>query len=251
MRMLTRWARLRHIGHYNGRLGGLTPSLVNKRLLSSPVNDDGGSNTDQASRHELIYPSPPSAHHHDLASFAAYARRSGLDVKSTVYVGTHYEYTVAATLGRYGFSLRRVGGASDRGTDLLGTWTPPTATRSLRVLVQCKAGAQRVGPSLVRELEGAFAGAPPGWRGGPGVLALLASQSPATKGVREALGRSRWPMAFVCCSGGGVVRQMLWNRRAEEEGLLGFGVTTRHTGDAQDAELVLLRDGKILPFVEV
>jgi hypothetical protein len=249
--MLTRLTRLRHIGYYNGPLGGLTASLVIKRLLSSPGNNEGGSNADQASRHELIYPSPPSPHHHDLASFVAYARRSGLDVKSTVYVGTHYEYMVAATLGRYGFSLRRVGGASDRGTDLLGTWMPPTAERGLRVLVQCKAGAQRVGPSLVRELEGAFAGAPPGWRGGPGVLALLVSQSPATKGVREALGRSRLPMAFLCCSGEGVVRQMLWNRSAEEEGLLGFGVTTRHTGDTQDAELVLMRDGEVLPFVVI
>ncbi|KAJ6785195.1 hypothetical protein PWT90_01606 [Aphanocladium album] len=213
---------------------------------------------------QLIYPAPSTTQHSDLPTFQSYAKRTGLDEKSTVYVGTHYEYTVAAHLRRYGFDLRRIGGARDRGTDLVGTWTLPVATTTpaepaasspppLKVLVQCKAGVgQRVGPQHIRELEGTFAGAPPGWRG-DGVLAILVCERTATKGVREALGHSRWPMLFVYCERrsstgeGGAVRQMLWNKRAEEQGLDGLGVGTRHVGDEE--ELVLMRKGKMLPFV--
>ena len=208
-----------------------------------------------------------------MTSFLSYAQRTGLDESSTVYVGTHYEYTVASALSKYGFYLRRIGGASDRGTDLVGTWTLPSHASSdtssssssstqpqaqktqLKILMQCKAGSgQRVGPQHVRELEGAFAGAPVGWRGTKGVLAVLACERAATKGVREALGYSRWPMAYVFCErgGGGVVRQMLWNRRAEEEGLEGLGVGTKHvSGDGENGkELVLMSKGRALPLVK-
>lgn len=182
-------------------------------------------------------------------------------MKSTVYVGTHYEYTVAAALARYGFTLKRVGGSSDYGTDLLGTWTPPLTTTTtapraaaaaaaaIRVLIQCKAGVQRSGPNLVRELEGALVGAPVGWRA-PDVMALLVTERPATKGVRDSLGRSRWPMGFLCCSREGVVRQMIWNRRAEEAALQGLGVTSRHVEGVEEPELVLVRNGEILPLIE-
>ncbi|KFH44018.1 hypothetical protein ACRE_051980 [Hapsidospora chrysogenum ATCC 11550] len=216
---------------------------------SNSSSQDHGTKEDHGTKGPLIYPDAPATQHNSLAAFLAHAKRTGLDERSTVFVGTHYEYTVAAVLSRYGFTLRRVGGVSDHGTDLLGTWTPPTTAQTLRVLVQCKAGAQRVGPNLVRELEGAFVGAPAGWRG-EGVLALLVSQRPATKGVRDSLGRSRWPMGYVCCTGDGVVRQMVWNRRAEEEGLEGFGVTTRYVEGRGEAELVLLRNGKMLPLLE-
>ena len=194
---------------------------------------------------KLMYPPGPSSQHSDLATFLAYAKRIGLDDKSTVYVGTHYEYTVAASLSGYGFSLKRIGGASDYGTDLVGTWALPSLSQPLRVLVQCKAGAQRVGPQHVRELEGAFVGAPVGWRG-DGVLGVLVSERPATKGVRDSLGRSRWPMAYACCSRDGTVTQMLWNRRAAEDGLEGFGVAPRHADGRSDPMLVLMRHGKVI-----
>lgn len=202
-----------------------------------------------SSSHEnLIYPEPPTTQHNSLSSFISYAERSGLEQKSTVFVGTHYEYTVALSLSRYGFALKRIGGQSDYGTDLLGVWTPPSTSQTMKVLVQCKAGTSRVGPNYIRELEGAFVGAPSGWRGS-GVLGLLVSQRPATKGVRDGMGRSKLPMGYVCCEGDGAVKQMVWNRRAEEEGLERFGVTTRH-GERGDMELVLIKDGKILPLLE-
>lgn len=117
----------------------------------------------------------------------------------------------------------------------------------LRILLQCKASASRstaIGPQYIRELEGAFAGAPVGWRrrlnaagvvvpgseseSGSGVLGLLVAQRPATKGIRDALGRSRWPMGYVACAADGRLQQMLWNRQAEEEGLEGLGVGVRY-----------------------
>ncbi len=238
-----------------------------RRNYSSSSDSESPASTSSAEGDKLIYPQSPATQHSDLASFLSYAQRTGLDESSTVYVGTHYEYTVAAVLARYGFYLRRIGGASDRGTDLVGTWNLPAAhaevqkqQTQLRILMQCKAGSgQRVGPQHVRELEGAFAGAPVGWRGTSGVLAVLACERAATKGVREALGYSRWPMAYVFCERGvggtgGIVRQMLWNRRAEEMGLEGVGVGTRHVVSGQEGEdgteLVLMSKGKALPFVK-
>ncbi len=218
----------------------------------------------------LLYPDQPrSVKHHDLPSFLRHAERASLDPGSTTYVGTHYEYTVAAHLAALGFALRRVGGASDRGIDLLGTWsipkppvadTAPDSLYDIRVILQCKAGSgQRVGPHLVRELEGAFVGAPAGWRtsrtgGGSNeaaVIGLLVAEKPATKGIRDAIARSRWPMAYVCCSGAGRVQQMLWNQAAEADcGLAGYGVTLRHAAgaaDTADAHIVLTWQGKPLP----
>lgn len=197
---------------------------------------------------KLTYPDPPTANHSDLDSFISYARRTGLDEKSTVYVGTHYEYKVSRALSPYGFHLKRIGGASDYGTDLVGTWTlPSSSTAPLRVLVQCKAGTQRVGPQHIRELEGAFVGAPVGWRG-TGVLGVLASERPATKGVRDSLGRSKWPMVYMCCSKEGVVSQMVWNQCAEELGLEEYGVSIRRGDDVE--ALVLLRNGRVVPLLE-
>lgn len=196
---------------------------------------------------KLKYPDSPSPHHSDLDSFVSYAKRTGLGQSSTVYVGTHYEYKVAHSLSRYGFFLKRIGGSSDYGTDLVGTWTlpsPESSTLSMRTLVQCKAGSQRVGPRHVRELEGAFVGAPVGWRGA-GVLGVLVSEWPATKGVRDSLGRSQWPMVCMCCSRDGLVSQMLWNQRAQELGLDGYGVSIRHGGAG---ELVLMHNGRTLPL---
>jgi len=184
--------------------------------------------------------------HNDLSSFLDYATRINLDKKSTVYVGTHYEYTVQASLRRLGFSLSRVGGASDHGIDLLGTWNLPSSLQPIKVLIQCKALAQKATPALVRELEGAFVGAPSGWRGNQ-VLALLVTQKESTKGVRDALGRSRWPMGFVLCTNEGKMSQMLWNRRAEEEGLQGTGVGIRYDGNSRnDKEIVLTWRGETI-----
>ncbi|KAL6898386.1 hypothetical protein GGI43DRAFT_93545 [Trichoderma evansii] len=190
-----------------------------------------------------------TSQHTDLASFLAYAKRVGLDEKSNTFIGTQYEYLVAERLARYGFSLKRVGGASDFGIDLLGEWTIPSTSKTLKVLVQCKAGS-KVGPHFIRELEGSFVGAPPGWRGS-GVLGVLVTGKQTTKGMRDALARSRSPMAYFCCTLDGVMKQMQWNQRAEEEGLEGIDVALkRGAGEEEEDEIVLMKDGLPLPIIE-
>ncbi|KAI1205691.1 uncharacterized protein F4807DRAFT_441935 [Annulohypoxylon truncatum] len=228
---------------------------THNHLLRTTHHARSSSTSPSPPDHPLLYPgnSGSGSTHNDLASYAAYAARTGLDLTSKTYVGTRYEYAVAAALAPLGFDLRRVGGRDDCGIDLLGTWRLPIPPFSssisnphphppLRVLVQCKASAAqstKIKPHQIRELEGAFAGAPPAWRhsflgspyptstpGSP-ILGFLVTQKPATKGVRDALGRSRWPMGFVSCTTDGRLEQMLWNGRAEEEGLEGLGVGVR------------------------
>ncbi|OAL25398.1 hypothetical protein AYO20_10508 [Fonsecaea nubica] len=129
-----------------------------------------------------------SSSHNSLESFHAHAARTGLSRSSTVYTGTTYEYLAQSTLRPYGFDLHRVGGRGDRGVDLVGIWEIPILshtgewketrhntksrgynyagveefegieTLQLKVLVQCKrlSGRHaRIGPNLVRELDGA------------------------------------------------------------------------------------------------
>ena len=222
---------------YNRNLSFSTPLREERRHTSSSLSSSSDAG-------QLVYPQPPTTNHHDLPTFLQHAERSGLDPKSTTFVGTHFEYTVANCLSRLGFSLRRIGGSSDYGIDLLGVWSVPSADRPLRTILQCKS-AQRPGPHLIRELEGAFAGAPPDWRH-PGVLGFLATDKPATKGIRDALGRSHWPMGFIACSRDGVLQQLLWNRRAEQEGLEGMGVGLRYLSDGGEKTLSLMWKGKHL-----
>jgi hypothetical protein len=187
-----------------------------------------------------------NAEHHNLSTFLDNAQRTELNPNSTVYKGTRYEYMVASALEAYNFSLYRTGRANDLGIDLVGTFTLPipkrigrpkkraSSTKEMRVIVQCKAVNPL--PSMVRELEGAYVGAPAGWRG-EGVLALLVAGGPATKGIRAALQRSRWPMALMQVTTDGWMKQFLWNAAATAAGLEGLGVTVRYgSGKADSVE---------------
>lgn len=199
-----------------------------------------------------IPPTPVNQEHHDLPSFLSYADRISLSPSSTTYVGTHYEYTVLESLRRFRLSLTRIGGRSDAGIDLLGTWHLPSLPHPLRVIVQCKALKTKLGPSIVRELEGAFIGAPVGWRG-EGILALLVSPREATKGVRDALTKSKQPLVWVMAGLDGRVQQVLWNKRAGDIGLEGLGVDVVYGGDAAQPEqkgLVLSWEGEELKSLD-
>jgi len=236
-------------------------SLHRRRTLLSfrPAYKSASSRWQSTSSNAKSQPPPHPAsntqNHHDLPTFRSYASRTHLDPTSTVYIGTHYEYTVLTSLRRFNLSLTRIGGRSDAGIDLLGHWHLPSNPQPLRVLVQCKALKAKAGPNLVRELEGAFAGAPAGWRG-DGVVGMLVSPREATKGVREALGRSGLPLAWVLVGLEGQVRQCLWNQRAGEVGLDGVGVTVRYTpkekrdvnGDGENVErdLALTWKGEVM-----
>ena len=170
-----------------------------------------------------------------------------------MYVGTLYEYLCASTLTRLCFSLTRTGGRSDAGIDLLGTWKLPTVPYPLRVLVQCKALRAKISPETVRELEGAAAGAPDGWRGS-GTIGVLCAKRPATKGVMEAVRRSGMPVLWIMVDDIGQnearVRQMLWNERVSELGAEGMAVGLRHrTGKhgLMEHESILLWKGEPWP----
>lgn len=205
-----------------------------------------------------ISPRLLSSAHHDLKSFLDYATRSDLSRTSTVFVGTLYEYTVHEAVQRLGLDLRRTGGKDDQGIDLIGNWQLPTLVpgQSLRILVQCKGIAGTgVRPNMIRELEGAFAGAPAALRrlsssSSDGLeseqdrnvddedrdtssetMAMLVTPLQATKGVREAMGRSRWPLAYAKIALDGMIEQLLWNKRAAFAGLEGMSVSVSHDLD--------------------
>lgn len=88
------------------------------------------------------------------------------------------------------------------------------------------------------------------------MVGMLVSPREATKGVREALGRSGLPLAWVLVGLEGQVRQCLWNQRAGEVGLDGVGVTVRYTpkekrdvnGDGENVErdLALTWKGEVM-----
>jgi hypothetical protein len=185
-----------------------------------------------------------------MTTFLAYVQRTKLNKNTTVYRGTHYEYTVARALSRYGFSLKRIGGTSDRGLDLLGTWTVPGTRRTTKVALQCKSGARSPGPQYVRELKGAMAEAPPGWRGDGEALGLLVGEKAATRGVLEEL-RAGVGLGYVCCSREGEVVQLLWNQRAQDMGLEGVTVGVKYVDEGKEKKLVLMREGKMVPLLDM
>ncbi|KAF2435947.1 hypothetical protein EJ08DRAFT_645617 [Tothia fuscella] len=183
-----------------------------------------------------------SDQHNDLPSFLEYAARQKLSPTSPVYVGTRYEYLVAFPLRQLGFTLTRTGRASDYGIDLLGHWSVPSHPSPLRVLLQCKAHAKSLSPAHIRELEGAFTGAPAGWKG-EGVMGFLAATSSATKGMRDALVRSKVPMGYLQVTDEGRVLQFIWNNEATVRGLEGMGVTARYGPEVGEREVVLTWKG--------
>lgn len=201
-------------------------------------------------------PQSPNESHYDLPSFLDHTSKTGLDPKSSVFYGTRYEYLVQGTLRNYAFSLSRLGQKGDRGVDLAGYWHLPFLPEPLRVIVQCKSSKRKILPEIIRGLEGAFAGAPAGWRG-QGVLSVLVSPLPATKGVRQALARSNSPLCWLTMEAEdwkenevecrGILTQALWNKAALDEALEGVDVVLRHDLKNPEKRSVALmwKDGEI------
>ncbi|KAF1924872.1 uncharacterized protein M421DRAFT_95029 [Didymella exigua CBS 183.55] len=177
--------------------------------------------------------------HNSLPTFLEYVNRTNLAPLSSVYIGTHYEYTTALAFMRLGFSLLRVGSKNDAGIDLIGHWVLAPLSEPLPVIIQCKARKCSLSPSHIRELEGSFRGTPPNWKGKP-VLGLLVTTLKATKGTLDAMARSPWPMGFVMMSKHGLIQQFVWNKAASDRGLEGVGVSMRHTPRALLAESEML-----------
>lgn len=205
------------------------PVLVPRRIATTSTT-----NTAPIDLPKLIL-SPGSPHHNSLPSFLEFAKKQNLNIESTTYKGTHYEYTTALALMRLGFSLLRIGRSGDAGIDLIGHWILAPLREPFPVIIQCKARRASLNPCHMRELEGSFQGIPADWRR-KDVLGLLICTKKATKGTLEAMGQSRWPMGYVLITRTGLIQQFVWNRVAAEKGLAGVGVTLRHTPRAMLSE---------------
>lgn len=251
---------MRHLRPRHGFAAGFPfkifkPINLYRPFSSSPVNNDLTPFTRRLFKLPSAPPTP-TQNHTSLATFLSYAERISLPETSTVYVGTHYEYTVLQSLRRYALSLERIGGRDDAGIDLVGTWHLPERERerAVRVLVQCKALKSKLGPNLVRELEGTFRQAPVGWRTDQ-TAGVLVSPREATKGVRDALARSSYPLFWIMMERDGTLRQALWNARAEELGLGPLGVETRYgmvdsESGAVTKEVALTWNGNDIPHMD-
>ncbi|GAO45922.1 hypothetical protein SAICODRAFT_90186 [Saitoella complicata NRRL Y-17804] len=182
------------------------------------------------------------ASHVDLESFKAYAAATGLSQETTVYRGTLYEYTVQTVLRRLNFLLRRCGGADDRGIDLRGSWYLQNDADPLRVIVQCKSLNRKIGPNLVREMEGAIANE------SNGTLGVFASNQPYTDATNRQLLSSQRPMILCVISTldeGADLKQMVWNTSASDMlGKLEVGVRHRTSNREVETEIFLKREGK-------
>lgn len=88
---------------------------------------------------------------------------AGTGALSNHAIGRAFELATLKFLSRAPFELQglvRVGGAYDNGVDLRGWWPPSSPETKGQggprwgVVVQCKAERSRIGPGVVRELEG-------------------------------------------------------------------------------------------------
>lgn len=100
----------------------------------------------------------------------------------------------------------------------------------------------------MRELDGAFLGAPAGWGGG-GVIDFLITTDQATKGIRDALIRSHLPIGFLQVTAEGTVLQFIWNYKAAQQDLDGIGVTNRFTPQTEEQEPDEMAWSKQLPLL--
>lgn len=130
---------------------------------------------------------------------------------STVSVGTAYEMAVHHTLARQlQFELSRVGGAHDRGVDLMGVTRTP---HRLSLVIQCKCESKKLSPRHVRELQGTLVQHLDS--SGTTMALLASSQGFTSKTVAEALA-SRLPLSLVHIATNGTLHNCIFNNAASE-----------------------------------
>ncbi|KAI8143184.1 hypothetical protein BJV82DRAFT_668821 [Fennellomyces sp. T-0311] len=171
---------------------------------------------------------------HNLSSFLQYAT---VDPASTVYRGTLFEWQTHEALERLGMRLRRVGGKSDGGVDLRGTWPH----FNVNVLVQCKNTKLGSTPDTIRSLIGASAMHDE-------CVAILSTSSSKryTPDVLSHFMDSQLPLALARVERD-QIDSLLFNRAAEER-LDGLSAVTQFN-DKGEPTLVLMHHGRILECI--
>lgn len=191
---------------------------------------------------------PSGLVHNDLQSFEDLEH----NMDSTIYRGTLFEYQTQEILRKtLGIYTQRSAGNGDLGVDLRGTWFLPLSAspkegdmvRHLKVIVQCKKMASKIGPKFVRELQGSLS-----FETQP-TMAILAASSEYTKQALLPYAKSLWPMALVVIDPEAQeVRKLMWNRAAEKV-MHGLQVGTKWmpgNGAGLESRPVLCFEGKVL-----
>lgn len=106
------------------------------------------------------------------------------------------------------FELSRVGGAHDRGVDLMGVTRTP---QRLSLVVQCKCESKKLSPRHVRELQGTLVQHLDS--SGMTIALLASSQGFTSSTVAEAIA-SRLPLSLVHISTNGTLHNCLFNNAA-------------------------------------
>lgn len=113
----------------------------------------------------------------------------------------------------------------------------------------------------MRELEGSFRQSPGDKTTttsndnavGGGKVGILVSTREATKGVRDAMARSAYPLMWMMVERNGALQQALWNAKVEELGLGALGVEVQYGADGSGSDsttkgnIALTWDGEEIP----
>ncbi|KAI7857005.1 hypothetical protein BDC45DRAFT_501488 [Circinella umbellata] len=203
---------------------------------------------------------------HDLKSFLQHAGLT--DTKSTVYRGTLFEWQTHEVLEKsLGMQLRRVGGKSDGGIDLRGTWpllrrlsslqerkpndlSPAPAIAPLTsIVVQCKNTKAGCTPDHVRSLVGSAGALYPDNNSSKIAILATSSNKRYTADTISYFMDSNMPLALArICNV--QLESLLFNPVAEETILNGLTVTTQY--DIQgDPTPILMYNGHIIDPSEI
>lgn len=168
--------------------------------------------------------------HQDLESFLDDARHRGLGETTTLYQGTIYELKVKSLLEQHQMQLERIGGKSDGGVDLRGSW--PLDLLPLKVSVQCKRYGKKLGPENFRALVGTLFDNTGDyrWRDAPDcrALGILASPHPASADSTRYMTNSVVPLVFMSITLDGQLQQFICNDAASRIGLDKISIKSRY-----------------------